>query len=84
MIDYNLRFNDEAEATAFLAERTYLAVDVIGQISLPTGNTIETEQGPMPETAPISGWHVNVRHTEEAPELEPFRVHPQNPVRVWA
>lgn len=28
--------------------------------------------------------HANVRHTAEAPELEAYRVFPQNPVRGWA
>ena len=32
----------------------------------------------------VDGWHVNVRHTDEAPELEAFRVFPQTPSRMWA
>jgi hypothetical protein len=34
--------------------------------------------------APVEGWHVNVRHKEEAPELDAYRIFPQSPVRGWA
>jgi hypothetical protein len=34
--------------------------------------------------APLEGWHVNVRHTAETPELEAFRVFPATPSRMWA
>jgi hypothetical protein len=65
----------------------YAAVDVIGTIYKPTGNVLpaEDESGEaVDEMAPIDGWHVNVRHTDEAPELEAFRVFPKNPQRGWA
>jgi hypothetical protein len=97
--DFFLRFTDEAEANEVLfTEQTsvdvdtvdtvlvprYAAVDVIGTIWKPTGNTLMTEEGEVFEHAPIDGWHVNVRHTAEAPELDAYRVTPQNPVRGWA
>jgi hypothetical protein len=65
----------------------YAAVDVIGTIYKPTGNVLpaEDESGEaVDEMAPLDGWHVNVRHNSEAPELEAFRVFPKNPQRGWA
>jgi len=97
--DMHLRFTDQAEADAVLfTEQThvqddivetvkvpkYAAVDVIGTIWKPTGKMLQTEEGEVPEMAPLEGWHANVRHTAEAPELNPYRVTPQNPVRGWA
>ena len=97
--DYFLKFNDEAEANAALfTEQTnvqddvvetvlvpkYAAVDVVGTIYKPTGEMIQTDEGEVPEMAPLDGWHVNVRHTDEAPELEAFRVFPATPSRMWA
>jgi hypothetical protein len=73
MIDYALKFPDVAAATAALFDgetARYLATDIIGVI--------------VNEEGPTEGWHVNVRHTEEAPELEQWRVYPETPVRVWA
>ena len=97
--DYCLRFKDAAEADAVLfTEQTsvqddvvetvkvpkYAAVDVIGVIWKSTGKTLKTPEGPVDEMAPLEGWHANVRHTAEAPELDAYRVTPQNPVRGWA
>ena len=65
----------------------YAAVDIVGVIYKPTGNVLpaEDESGDaVDEMAPIDGWHVNVRHTDEAPELEAFRVFPATPSRAWA
>ena len=65
----------------------YAAVDVIGVIWKPTGNVLPAPDGSgeaVDEMAPIDGWHVNVRHTDEAPELEAFRVFPATPSRAWA
>ncbi len=97
--DFMLRFADQAEADAVLfTEQTsvnddvvetikvprYAAIDVIGTIYKPTGKMLTTEEGEVPEMAPLEGWHANVRHTAEAPELDLYRVTPQNPVRGWA
>jgi hypothetical protein len=97
--DFFLRFDTEAEANAALfTEQTnvqgdvvetvlvpkYAAVDVIGVLYAPTGKTIHNEELSYAEMAPIDGWHANVRHTAEAPELEAFRVFPQTPSRMWA
>ena len=65
----------------------YAAVDVIGTIYKPTGNVLpsEDESGEaVDEMAPIDGWHVNVRHTDEVPELAPYQVFPVTPARMWA
>ena len=78
--DLMLRFPDEAAADALLytgegEERmpNYQNIDVIGVIT----------DGEVP----LDGWHVNVRlvdGAEDGAALEPFRVYPANPVRVWA
>ena len=65
----------------------YAAVDVIGTIYKPTGNVLPAEDGSgdaVPEMKAVPGWHVNVRHTGEAPELEAFRTFPATPSRAWA
>lgn len=97
--DMFLRFTDEAEANAALfTEQTnvqgdvvetvlvpkYAAVDVIGAIYAPTGKVLKTPEGPVDEMKALPGWHVNVRHTDPVPELEPFQVFPKNPGRMWA
>jgi hypothetical protein len=97
--DYHLKFTDPAEADAVLFDEQtnvdgdvvetvkvpkYAAIDVIGVIYKPTGKMLTTDEGEVPEMAPVEGWHVNVRHTADAPELEAYRVFPQSPVRGWA
>jgi hypothetical protein len=64
----------------------YAAVDVVGVIYKPTGKMLKAKKGeePMPEMALLEGWHVNVRHTAEAPELAPYQVFPVTPARMWA
>jgi hypothetical protein len=65
----------------------YAAIDVIGTIYEPTGKMLPASDDSgdaVPEMAAIPGWHVNVRHTSEAPELEQYRVHPATPHRMWA
>jgi len=97
--DFFLRFADQAEADSVLFDEQtnvqddvvetvkvpkYAAIDVIGTIYKPTGKMIKTDQGEVPEMAPLEGWHVNVRHTDEAPELDAYKVAPKAPVRAWA
>ena len=97
--DFMLRFKDAAEADAVLFDEQtnvqgdvvetvkvpkYAAIDVIGLIYKPTGEMITTDEGEVPEMAAIPGWHVNVRHNAEAPELAAYQVFPQAPVRGWA
>jgi hypothetical protein len=97
--DFFLRFDTEAEANAALfTEQTnvqddvvetvlvpkYAAVDVVGVIYAPTGKTIHNEELSYAEMKPLPGWHANVRHTDEAPELAPYQVFPVTPARMWA
>ena len=97
--DFMLRFTDQAEADAVLFDEQtnvqddivetvkvprYAAIDVIGTIYKPTGEMITTDEGEVPEMAPVEGWHANIRHTAEAPELAAYQVFPQSPVRGWA
>jgi hypothetical protein len=65
----------------------YAAVDVVGVIYKATGNVLpaEDESGEaVDEMAPLDGWHVNVRHTDEAPELDAYKVEVKTPARMWA
>jgi len=97
--DLNLKFVDQAQADAVLFDEQthvqddvvetykmpkYAAVDVIGLIYKPTGKMFTNEDGEFPEMAPVEGWHVNVRHTAEMPELQAWAVTPKTPSRVWA
>jgi hypothetical protein len=62
----------------------YQFVDVIGTIYKPTGKMLKSDEGEFPEMAPLDGYHVNVRLLNDASELEPYRVFPENAVRGWA
>ena len=65
----------------------YAAIDIVGTIYKPTGKTLKTPDGSgeaVDEMAPIDGWHVNVRHTAEAPELDAYKVEVKTPSRMWA
>ena len=95
MTDYMLRFADEAEATDHLYDvqadadgmaigstPRYFAIDLIGTIYEPAPDPLPEDYQPVP----YLGYHVNVRHTAEAPELDDFVVTPSpvTPLRVWA
>lgn len=89
--DYCLKFADEAEADALLFDMVderkvpkFAAVDVIGIIYKPTGEVVEVDGMEVPLTAPVEGWHVNVRHTKAVRKFSEFVVNPLTPVRVWA
>ena len=97
--DFMLRFSDPAEADSVLFDEQtnvqgdvvetvkvpkYAAIDVIGTIYKPTGEMITTDEGEVPEMAPVEGWHVNVRHTAKAPNLTAYQIFPKSPVRGWA
>lgn len=62
------------------------ALDVIGTIHQPTGETSLVDGQEVPVTAPVSGYHVNVRTTSDelATALDAQRTYPVTPVRVWA
>ena len=93
MKDYYLKFDDQAQAESILFDvqngvqmNKFRNTDVIGIIYNPTGNQIIIDGVEMPEMAPIPGWHVNVRCVagEDGAMLEPYRVYPTAPRRVWA
>lgn len=84
MIDYMLKFSDEQEALSVLFDGDtpkYTAVDMIGVIT----KVVDDSDPDNVVTEPIEGFHVNVRHVEEAEELEAFAVNPTptTPERVW-
>jgi hypothetical protein len=63
------------------------ALDIVGQIIQPTGETTLVDGVEVPAMAPIPGWHANVRlNGTILPEaLVPFVIPtPNNPRRVWA
>lgn len=68
------------------------AIDVVGTIYRPTGNMIADDDGnEYPETAPIPGWHVNLRFLTDAMQAEAQALSewvvspaPKSPARVWA
>ena len=71
-VDFFIKLNSEADMhTAFvdfyqegeLVTHTHdYAIDVVGVIYKPTGNMLMDAEGfEYPETAPLDGWHVNVR-----------------------
>ena len=65
----------------------YAAVDVIGTIWKPTGKLLpapDDSGDAVEEMAPVEGWHANVRHSDEAPELDAYKVEVATPVRGWA
>ena len=89
--DFMLRFSDPDEADSVLFDgegddrkARYAAIDIIGTIYKPTGEMITTDEGEVPEMVPVEGWHANVRHNAEAPELEAYRVFPKAAQRGWA
>lgn len=84
MIDYRLKFTDEATAIQVLEPFVAThSIDVIGIIYQPTSEVIDTPQGPIPVMAARPGWHVNVRGVGKDDFCE-YEVNVQQPVRVWA
>ena len=66
------------------------AIDVVGTIYEPTGETLTDDEGvAYPAMAPVDGWHVNIRlvgdamrETVEALDAS-HGVTPNSPSRVW-
>jgi hypothetical protein len=80
-----------ADGEKYLVTHTHdYAIDVVGVIHEPTGNTLTDAEGnEYPETAPVDGWHVNVRlvgdamrETVEALDAL-YGVVPNSPSRVF-
>ena len=66
------------------------AIDLVGTIYEPTGNMLTDDEGnEYPETAPVDGWHVNVRlvgdgRREDVEAIDvTYGVTPNSPSRVW-
>ena len=84
MIDYYLKFKDQAEAEDVLSDIN-ASVDVIGTIHKPTGKMLKDKDGnEYPAFVAIAGYHVNVRANEEIPVLDTYKIEPKTPSRVWA
>jgi hypothetical protein len=81
-----LQFADEGEATAMLAPfiDAGMVIDVIGVISVATGEVLNTPDGPTPEMSPLPGWFVNVLAAELPEDLALYEVFPATPARVFA
>jgi hypothetical protein len=65
----------------------FVALDIIGTIYKPTGAMLTDEEGnEFPETAPIPGFHANLRLIEDkdVTALEPWIIEVNTPTRVWA
>ena len=95
--DYVTVVDDEGNETqtpegdAYLVAHSHdYAIDVVGVIQEPTGTMLTDDEGnEYPETADVSGWHVNVRlvgdvmrETVEALDAS-HGVTPNSPSRVW-
>ena len=66
------------------------AIDIVGVIHKPTGNTLTDDAGfEYEETAPLDGWHINVRLVGDARRADVealdslYGVTPNSPSRVW-
>jgi hypothetical protein len=94
--DYFLKFTNAAEAASVIGTqeipneepvlfREGCDVSVIGTMYTRTGNILTDEEGmEYYETAPIPGYHVNIRSTVEQPDLAAYDTAPTTPMRVWA
>ena len=79
------------EGESYLVSHSHdYAIDLVGVIYKPTGNTLTDDEGnEYPETAPIDGWHVNVRlvgdgRREDVEAIDAvYGVVPNSPSRVF-
>lgn len=80
-----LQFADEGEATELLAPfvDAGMVIDVIGVISVATGETFDTPDGPVPEMTHSPDWFVNVLGMTLPDELQRFEIFPADPLRVF-
>jgi len=65
-------------------------IGIVGVIHEPIGNTLTDAEGNQyPETAPIDGWHINIRLSGDARRADVealdalYGVTPNSPSRVW-
>jgi hypothetical protein len=79
------------EGEPYLVTHTHdYAIDLVGVIYEPTGNMLTDDEGnEYPETAPVDGWHVNVRLVGDARRVDveaidvTYGVTPNSPSRVF-
>jgi hypothetical protein len=72
-------------ATEWMDKPNFDNIDIIGTIYNPTGEATTNEDGmEVPVMVALAGYHVNVRHREQALELDAYAVTPTNPRRIWA
>jgi hypothetical protein len=82
----------QLEGEPYLVSATHdYAIDLVGVIYEPTGETLtDVEGNEWPETAPLDGWHLNIRllndTMREAVEAidAVYGLKPNSPSRVWA
>lgn len=90
-MDKHLKFSSKAKAESVLFDKVEdglvpkfgFSVDVIGRIYKQTGKVINLKEGPIFETEPISGWHVNVRGVGPD-DFSEYEVIVATPSRAWA
>ena len=82
----------QLEGEPYLVTTTHdYAIDLVGVIYEPTGETLTDAEGnEWPETAPLNGWHLNIRLLNDTMRAETealdaqYGVTPNSPSRVWA
>lgn len=99
VIDLKLKADSEAAMLVALKDAGFIfdegigalylegaALDVIGTIYQPTGETSLVDGVEVPVMAAAPGYHVNVRTTSQAlaDALADLRTYPVTPARVWA
>ena len=79
-------YNEEGE---FVSNTADYAIDVVGVLHEPTGNTLTDDGMEYPEMAALDGWHVNIRLSSETMRdaVEALDVShgvtPDTPKRMW-
>lgn len=88
MTDFTYKFPDEATARAALFDENgqpkYRDVLMGIHVTKPTGNMIDTPDGPVPETTVTPGYHVNIYDFGDKPELAQWWVDATKPTVVRA
>ena len=79
-------YDDEGEVVSSTSD---YAIDVVGVLHQPTGNTLTDDGMEYPEMEALDGWHVNIRLSSDtmrdaAEALDVSHgVTPDSPKRVW-
>ena len=82
----------QLEGEPYLVSTTHdYAIDLVGVIYEPTGETLTDAEGnEYPATAPLDGWHLNIRLLNDTMRAAveaidaAYGVTPDSPSRVWA